>query len=268
MHDVNRDLDRFEAILGAELRRYSDARVRPVDPLRIAIAAAGLTPLSPRAWWTRRFRSRKVSVGGAGNRRYRTAALAIVAGLITLASIILVGGTGQPSTRPTHDPSASEVSTPTLSASDLLSGTWDFGIGRWGLDFEASGLDPHPDAALPTRMSIGSALTFTHGAFEGGTGYGGGCDTFRGRFTVVGGPTQISGDLRLDFLSLRQTCALGSPQLIIARLIGTRKFEFSDCVGTKGGPSATPAVFCHSLRLTDSLNENELIYRSGSKTDQ
>ena len=67
--------------------------------------------------------------------------------------------------------------------------------GRWRLDFDASGIEgSYTLTSLPRRpkVEVASAIDLADGVVSGGTGAGGGCDSFEGTYSDVGGRLTIS----------------------------------------------------------------------------
>ena len=235
--------DRFQAMLARQLSAYADARVRPIDPVRVAAAAVVSPPrrratLLPEPWLIPARAHWSVLVAGA---------------ILALgAALVLVTGGGHPVTAPpTNAPSGST----SPIASDAAGVDLRLSIlenAAWPLDYAASGLDPRVDPGIQGEMA--SSIRFTDGRFDGGTGYGGGCDLFKGTFTIQG------DGLRLTFETLRQACGKGSPQQIVERLVATRRFALTGCTGPLDGPSPNPGLRCGTLTLFPDSGIGLLVY--------
>jgi hypothetical protein len=240
--------DTFEHELAAGLRRYADARVRPIDVVSVAAASVASIPAPRLRWWPRGAGRAGLPAERSTSGFVRGLALGLAIGVIAMSAVLLVSGAGTAPRNPASMRPATVTPVPTRGLVSLVEGSW-------GLDFAASGLGSHPDEGIPS--SIASAIHFTEDTFDGATGYGGGCDFFRGTYVASLIPGSFDGALRLTFDELRQGCAAGSPQTLIERLVGSRHFGLADC---RGGTPAAP-VSCAALVISGALGHGELIYR-------
>jgi hypothetical protein len=235
--------DRYELSLARRLTEYADARVRPFDPVGIATEIVGLatrrsTPLP--------LSRRPLAVS------MRWIALAAAVSLALAGAVLLATGSHRITAPPVTTPST--ASSPSASAAAGVDLRPAILMASWGLDFAGSGIDQQVSSQFPS--GLGSSVTFTDGRFSGGTGMGGGCDSFAGTFTVH------ESELRLTFELLRQGCGQGSPQQIIERLVGTRRFELTKCTGPVVDASPGARTACGSLTLFPDSGIGLLIYRS------
>lgn len=235
--------DRFEAMLARRLTTYAEARIRAIDPVLVATAAVAAAA-SPALHL--RF-GRRIPPG-----RVRWLVLGAAAALVLGSGILFVIG---------GPPSATLPPTPPPSASAAPLGSAEVGIdlrqtvleeSSWQLDFAGSGLDPRVDPGM--NFDIASGIDFTDGRFEGGTGYGGGCDSFAGTYALG------LDSFRFTFETLRQACGQGSPQQIVERLVATRRFTLTECTAPLVGPSPTPLPRCGTLTLFPDSGIGLLIY--------
>jgi hypothetical protein len=181
--------------------------------------------------------------------RWFLVAAAATLGLV--GGVLFVAGGGPHVTLPTPLPSAS--TSPSRSV--------DVGVevrrtilekSEWQLDFTASGLDARVNPEFD--FDIASAVRFSDGRFDGGTGYGGGCDMFDGSYS-------LSGDaLRLTFETLHQGCDRGSPQQIVERLVAVRRLGLTDCTGPLTRASQDPRTECATLTLFPDSGIGVLVY--------
>ena len=220
--------DRFQTNLTRQLTTYADTRTRPIDPVRLATEVIGSGVARPRSSW-RRARLRWMVLAAA--------ATAAVAG----ATLIAIGPGARGLLAPTVVASPSSGPSPTSDGADLRVAILLTDL--WRLDFAASALDGRVDPSF--LVDIGSTLTFTDSGFVGGTGYGGGCDSFSGTFTSDG------NELKLTFETLRQGCDPGSPQDVVERLVKARQFQLLGCTGPVVHARPDARTSCETLVLFD-----------------
>jgi hypothetical protein len=165
---------------------------------------------------------------------------------LVISAALIVGTVGAPSTRAQG---AGVGATPSKTASPDPGIAVDVQDLRpsilrqdWGLDSRASHLGPRADLS---RAGLGSWLDMNllGDLFRGGTGRGGGCDSFEGTEAVDG------VDVRLTFETLYQGCVDAGAEEIINRLVNARHFNLSDCTGPVVGPDLDPDTTCHTLVL-------------------
>jgi len=231
--------DQFELLLARRLGDYADARVRPSDPMRIATAAVAAKPVNRNRW-----------LGSMGLTRRWLVPLA--AGALLLGGVTVGAWIGRQTPPPVASPapSASGSAAPSGAAVDLRRSILE--TGSWELEFALSHLDGHVDPTLDRE--IGSYVQFRDRRFEGGTGYGGGCDHFDGNFEVH------DQELRITFRLIQQGCDKGSPQEIVDRLVVTQRDELHNCTGPLDGAIPSAGTTCDFLYLLGPLADQLLVY--------
>jgi hypothetical protein len=236
--------DRFEVNLARELTAYADARIRPIDAMQVAtevVASAARQPARVAlSIWPMPVRTRWFVLAAA-------ATLAVLVGVLSG-----IGRSHQVTVQPTALPRATSTPAATSDAGVDLRPTI-LRAANWGLDFAASSLDAQADPEL--GYTLGSGIAFADDRFSGGTGSGGGCDSFAGTFSIH------ESELRLTFDRLRQGCGQGSPQQIIERLVGTRRFVLTECSGPVVEASSGTSTVCETLTLIPDRGIGLLIYR-------
>ena len=131
-------------------------------------------------------------------------------------------------------------------------GAWFLDGTDWSLDLAASKLDGRVEPGYD--FDITSGLSFAGHRFSGGTGYGGGCDVFRGSYEVQG------EHLRLVLDKLGQGCGHGSPQTIVDRIVGAWGYEFRDCPGFTLGQRPDDWTTCATFVLRGDSWADILVY--------
>jgi hypothetical protein len=234
--------DRFEVNLARQLTAYADTRVRPIDPIQVAIEAGASAAHRPIRFPLAK-RPAPVS--------FRWIALAAAVTLGLAGAVLFAIGSNRVTVPPATTPSPPGSPSASVAAVDLRPAIL---MATWGLDFAGSGIDQQVSSQFPS--GLGSSITFTEGRFIGGTGMGGGCDSFAGTYSVNG------DELRLTFDLLRQGCGSGSPQQIVERLVGTRRYQLTECTGPFVEASPGARTTCGTLTLFPDNGSGLLIYRS------
>jgi len=233
--------DTFEGRLARALQGYADERTRPVDALAVATAVAGTRadgrPIGRRATGVR--------VG---------LLLAAALGTSILAALLLgTGGTHRPIVEASTSPAASPAATLVLSLPAPYG---------WMLEWERSGLAAPLLSGVPGERMF-STLTFAGSQVQLAQGFGGGCESVRGTFSLAG------NNLGIALPDGASDCGPGSPTVVRQRLQRTASFSIAreTCQFVFNGTASSSPTACRTLSLFDSSGNVLLVYQAPANAD-